>query len=195
MKFKRNPLIPGIFVIIIIGVVLFTNLNLSLSSDTTTNSDVDKTIYMFLNLKGETQGDIVGSTTLAGHEGAIEVLSYSHSITSPRDPASGLPTGKRQHKPIVITKEIDKSTPLLYFTLINNELITGWKLEFWKTSSTGILVMFYSIELLDASIADIADRGSNFGATESIAFCYRKIVWTWIEGGITSQDDWEAPVV
>lgn len=33
---------------------------------------------------------------------------------SPRDPASGLPTGKRMHKPFVITKELDKATPLLY---------------------------------------------------------------------------------
>jgi hypothetical protein len=31
-------------------------------------------------------------------------------IVSPRDAASGLPTGKRQHKPIIITKEIDKVT-------------------------------------------------------------------------------------
>jgi hypothetical protein len=30
---------------------------------------------------------------------------------SPRDSASGLPTGKRQHKPFVFTKVIDKSTP------------------------------------------------------------------------------------
>jgi type VI protein secretion system component Hcp len=30
-----------------------------------------------------------------------------------RDPASGLPTGKRQHKPLFITKQIDKATPLL----------------------------------------------------------------------------------
>ncbi len=34
-------------------------------------------------------------------------------ITSPRDAASGLPTGKRMHKPFVITKELDKSSPKL----------------------------------------------------------------------------------
>jgi hypothetical protein len=33
------------------------------------------------------------------------------SIVSPRDAASGLPTGKRMHKPMVITKELDKSSP------------------------------------------------------------------------------------
>jgi len=32
-------------------------------------------------------------------------------IVSPRDPASGLPTGKRQHADIVIIKTGDKSSP------------------------------------------------------------------------------------
>ena len=34
-----------------------------------------------------------------------------------RDAASGLPTGKRQHKPLVVTKEVDKSTPKLADTI------------------------------------------------------------------------------
>lgn len=35
------------------------------------------------------------------------------SINQPRDAASGLPTGKRQHKPVSITKPVDKASPLL----------------------------------------------------------------------------------
>lgn len=40
-------------------------------------------------------------------------ISFEQEILSPRDAASGLPTGKRQHKPFVITKELDKSSPVL----------------------------------------------------------------------------------
>lgn len=36
-----------------------------------------------------------------------------HEVASPRDSASGLPTGKRQHKPMTVAKEWDASTPLL----------------------------------------------------------------------------------
>ena len=63
----------------------------------------------YLTLTGETQGDIKGSVTQAGREDSIMVIATQHEIVSPRDAASGLPTGKRQHKPFVITKEIDKS--------------------------------------------------------------------------------------
>jgi len=40
-------------------------------------------------------------------------ISFEQEIVSPRDAASGLPTGKRMHKPFVIIKELDKSTPML----------------------------------------------------------------------------------
>ena len=38
-------------------------------------------------------------------------VSFEQEIVSPRDAASGLPTGKRMHKPFVITKELDRSSP------------------------------------------------------------------------------------
>jgi prepilin-type processing-associated H-X9-DG protein len=56
--------------------------------------------------------------------GFLECFLTQYSIVSPRDSASGLPTGKRQHKPMVITKEWDKATPLLMQALVSNENIT-----------------------------------------------------------------------
>ena len=47
-----------------------------------------------LRLTGETQGEVEGSVTQAGREGSMEIYGWSHEIVSPRDAASGLPTGK-----------------------------------------------------------------------------------------------------
>ena len=41
------------------------------------------------------------------------VSSAAFGVRSPRDAASGLATGKRQHKPLVITMELSRSTPAL----------------------------------------------------------------------------------
>ena len=48
----------------------------------------------------------------------IELQSWSFgasnpAIVSPRDTASGMATGKRQHNPVTITKPVEPSTPLL----------------------------------------------------------------------------------
>ena len=155
----------------------------------------------YLRLKGETQGDINGSITQKGREDSIMVIGTSHEVLSPRDAASGLPTGKRQHKPFVITKEIDKASPLLYSVLCNNENITEWKLEYWQPSKTGQEQQHYTIELLNASISEIRHEMLNnkypenmqHKEREHIAFCYQKITWTWMEGGISAEDDWEEP--
>jgi type VI secretion system secreted protein Hcp len=161
----------------------------------------------YLRLKGQKTGDIKGSVTQKGREGKIMVIAASHEIVSPRDAASGLPTGKRQHKPIFITKEIDKASPLLHQALSNNETITEWELQFWAAqmkaaAGTGAEVQTYTIKLTNASIASIAMRMPNnkdpalmkFETYEEVGFTYAKIEWTWNDGGVTSQDDWESPI-
>jgi type VI secretion system secreted protein Hcp len=156
----------------------------------------------YLNLKAEKSGDIKGSVTQKDREGKIAVIAVSHDIISPRDAASGLPTGKRMHKPFVITKELDKSSPLLYNILVNNENITEWELQFWTPSATGAEKQHYAVKLTNANIASIDFRMANnkhpdlmkFAEYEQVSFTYQKIEWAWIDGGITAQDDWEAPV-
>ena len=163
-------------------------------------------LQAYLNLKGQKQGEIKGSVTQKGREGKIAVIAVSHEIISPRDPASGLPTGKRMHKPFVITKELDKSSPLLYNALVNNENIPDWQLQHWTpqikaATGTGSEVQHYTVKLTNANVASIAFRMANnkhpdlmkFAEYEEIAFTYQKIEWTWNDGGITAGDDWESP--
>jgi len=156
----------------------------------------------YLKLKGQKQGDIKGSVTQKGRQDKIMVIAVQHEVTSPRDAASGLPTGKRQHHPLVITKEVDKSSPLLYNALVNNENITQFKLEFWQPSAAGQEKQYYTIDLTNATVAYIRFIMPNnkhpelmkFAEYEEIAFCYQKITWTYMDGGITAEDDWEAPI-
>ncbi len=156
----------------------------------------------YLKLEGEKHGEVKGSVTQKGRENKIMVIGFNHEVVSPRDAASGLPTGKRQHKPITITKEIDKSTPLLFSILVHNENIKTWKLECWQPSATGAEKQHYTIELLNANIAAIRAEMLNnkypenmrHNEREHVSFTYQKITWTWVDGGITADDDWESPV-
>src|SRR5947209_15249249 len=90
----------------------------------------------YLRMKGQKSGDIQGSVTQKGRENSILVFAVAHSIQSPRDPASGLPVGKRTHKPLVISKQLDRSTPLLYSMWASNEAISTWELQFWRLQQT-----------------------------------------------------------
>lgn len=160
----------------------------------------------YLTLTGQKQAKIKGSVTQKGREDSIMVIAVSHSITSPRDSASGLPTGKRQHGQFTITKELDKSSPLLYSALVTNENITQWELKFYTpqvraTSGVGSEVNHYTIKLTNANIASINFTMPNtkdpnltkFAEYEEVAFTYERIVWTWSDGGVEAEDDWQTP--
>ncbi len=157
----------------------------------------------YLKLKGQKQGDIKGGVTQKGREGKILVMAFDHEVQTPRDPASGLPTGKRMHRPFTITKEIDKSSPLLYSALVNNETLTVWELQCFAAKSTGAEVNTYTVTLTNARIVDITStmlnnkmpENAKMPLMEEVSFTYQKIQWTWVSGGITSSDDWESPVV
>ena len=160
----------------------------------------------YLEIEAQTQGKIAGSVTQKGRENTIMVIAVNHEIVSPRDAASGLPTGKRMHKPFRITKELDKSSPLLYNILCNNENVKTWVLKFWTpqlkaVSGGGTENNHYTVKLTNANIASINFKMANnkhpdlmkFAEYEEVEFTYQKIEWTWNDGGITADDDWETP--
>lgn len=152
-----------------------------------------------LSLRGARTGEIRGD----GPDGRIRVIGVSHEITSPRDPASGLPTGSRQHRPLVLVKELDPASPLLRAVLANNENLPELRLAFTRPTAGGGEEQHFLIELLNANLTNIRLEMLNnqFAETaplavrEHVSFTYQRITWTWLDGGITASDDWEASVV
>jgi len=155
----------------------------------------------YARLTGATQGEIKGSVTQAGREDSIMVIGWNHGVKSPRDVGSGMATGKRQHEPVTITKEIDKASPLLMNVLVNNELVTEFELRCWAPSPSGAEVQMYTVQLINATCSEIRSESLNnkhpenlnHKEREHVSFTYQKIIWTWEEGGITAEDDWETP--
>src|SRR5262249_55056624 len=99
-----------------------------------------------------------GSITQRGREKSIGVIAVGHSIVSPRDPQSGLPTGQRMHKPYLVTKELDMSTPLLYNVLCTNENLTEVTIKFFTpqiraTAGIGSETQHFTVKLTNANIA------------------------------------------
>jgi type VI secretion system secreted protein Hcp len=152
----------------------------------------------YLKIIGEKQGEIRGSANAKGQEGKITVIAANHTVESPRDAGSGLPTGVRVHEPFVIVKEVDQSSPLLYKMLVENENIVEWELQFWQSGATGEGTNHYTVRLTNANIASIdfkmpdtrEPNQMNWAEHEEVVFTYQKIEWIWHDGDITASDDW-----
>jgi type VI secretion system secreted protein Hcp len=127
---------------------------------------------------------VTGQKTGSFSQTPIDVTAISHEIVSPRDPASGLPTGQRQHKPITITMTWGPSTPLFLNALVTNENLSSVVIGLVQNGQ-----QVATIKLTNANLAQFDQHGENV----VFELTYQKIEWTWIDGGITASDDWEAP--
>lgn len=168
------------------------------------NIDTNRGAAMYLTLKGQKQGPIDGGTAEKGQEKKLKVYGLLHGLQSPRDPASGLPTGKRRHGMLQISIGLDKAVPKLWNILVCNENIPSWKLEYYsaihKGSASGQAgtghALLYTIQLTNANICNMENLTTVNGVIMFlVGFTYQKIEWTWVDGGVTAMDDWEAPVV
>jgi len=136
--------------------------------------------HITMTVEGQLQGVFRADTK--GPQ--IPVLAVSHSILSPRDAASGLPTGRRMHKPYVVTKAIGPASTQLYTALFNNENLKNVVFVFTSRGPRGEAIPAYSVKLINASIASIDMRSSELVKTanntpipdyEEIAFVYQRI--------------------
>jgi type VI secretion system secreted protein Hcp len=135
---------------------------------------------MFLKV-GVGKEAVDGDSTDEKHENWIEVVSYSHGVTMPREAASGLAVGTRQHQDFTITKRVDKASVPLMSKLLNNANIPEVKLELCR--ATGEKTTFMAYTLNDCRISAIFPRASGKAEDplpfEEVRFCYRMITWTY----------------
>lgn len=153
---------------------------------------------VFMTATGKSQGLIRGEVTQRGREYQHSLLAYSHEIVTPRDAASGLPSGKRQHQPFRIVKLINQGSPRLMTAMTSNELLSTVVVDVWSPTATGAETKMLSYTLTNARIVSLrpwmpnrSDAAAvNYPPAEEIAFVYESIKVTFHNGGIESVDGW-----
>src|SRR5262249_49700150 len=119
---------------------------------------------------------------------------------SPRDPATGLPTGKRQHHAITFVKNWGAATPQVFQALVNNETLKTVLFEFSRADPTGKEFVFQTVTLTNASVSGVKEytQPNARGGTDNfdlVSLTFQKIEITNNDGKTTATDDWGAPVV
>ena len=124
----------------------------------------------------------------------FSVSSLDNTITeviSPKDAASGLATGKRQHRPIGITQNIDKSTPVLSKEVTGN--VTHQ--DTWSTNRSGGGAGKVSMQDIsftkrcggNATVFSVTDVETLIPIDDCPnGVCDLKIEWTWNDGSVST---------
>ena len=152
----------------------------------------------YMTITGKCQGlisggcstqDSIGNKYQSGHTDEIMVLSYSHNMVNIGN------INKPTHGPIVITKNVDKSSPLLAQALSSREEI-DCTISFYRVSSFGMQEKFYSVAIKGGVVADLtlemphAILQLDSEPQEHMAIRYREITWTHHAAGTSGHSTW-----
>lgn len=157
-----------------------------------------QSVHLFLKANGK---DIKGESTQVsmGRADSVECVLFSSGVTSAREAASNLATGRRQHEPIIIRKRIDKASPLLAKALVQNETVEGvFKFYRPNPAGDGTTEQFFTVAIKGGRVFSqklmILNTLDPTEATEppleEVGFVFQTINWTYTNGGIEHEDNW-----
>ena len=158
-----------------------------------------QTVHLRLTIDGS---DVEGESSVRSfdREGTIECSSFQHKLDTPREAATGRLTGRRQHSAVTISKRVDKSTPLLFKALCQNEPVNRAEFMFFRPSAgrEATEERFYTVLLENGYVAMVEQLSEDniVGGEdappmmETVAFVFQDITWTYEIGGATHKDSW-----
>jgi type VI secretion system secreted protein Hcp len=148
-----------------------------------------------INIEGTKQGQFAGG----GKSGGIGGLQFSYLLKSPRDAASGLASGKRQHGPVVFTKVVGPASTQLFQALTTNEMLKSVVINLpGSMAGAGDESRGYMVTLTNASVSEIKQYTEALNGRptvlEDVSFTFQKIEVQDPATRSMAVDDWQAGV-
>ena len=146
----------------------------------------------FMGVTGKVQGNFKGESLAPARKDRMPIAAFNFEVLAPIGANTGMPSGKRVHKPIVVTKEWGAASPQFVQALINNEVLTQVVIEFYDTAANGEEVLSSSIKLTNASISDVnqtyGESAGKMANLQNISLTYQRMELT-DKSGTTVIDD------
>jgi type VI secretion system secreted protein Hcp len=160
---------------------------------------------VFVTVTGQVSGEIhnwynpydtVGDTDVSDYGW---VYDFAWNVISPRDAASGLPTGKRMHKPVSLRLRSSAATVLLANCLAHNENLTSVEVFWFATDpDTGAREPRQRLYLINANLASFSTytvrEQDELVTYVDVTMTYQKIGIEDYTVGAAFEDDWETPI-
>ena len=150
----------------------------------------------YVTIEGTKQGLLKGESTREAHRDKLAGLSFHYQVSSPRDSASGMATGKRQHQPITFVKEWGAASPQLFTAAVTNEQLKSVVFEFVRTNDSGEEYVFHTIKLgtalitsIEQYIDDVKSEGQDTVGKEKVSLTFQRIEIENADGKTSAVDE------
>jgi type VI secretion system secreted protein Hcp len=134
-----------------------------------------QTVYVLV--EGTKQGLFANESPVGNHPNRLVGRDFDYLVKVPRDAATGMVSGKRQHGPVVLTREWGAASPQLFQALFSNEILKAVTFEFYQTNKNGEEELGGLVKLTNATVVEIHQHGvaSSGGALHAISSDTRRL--------------------
>lgn len=154
--------------------------------------------YGYMTISGKKQGlisagcstqDSLGNRCQSGHADEIMVLSLNYQLVNIGN------VMQTTHHPLQITKNIDKSSPLLAQALTNREELEC-SINLYRMSGQGAVEKYYTLQIKGGQLAELVFEVphvvlfNEVEPTELISLRYNSITWTHHLAGTSGYSLW-----
>lgn len=185
---ERARMLALALVALLLAVVAFAMIS-PRSNAVNTGAATAGIVHIEMKVTGQKTGVFKGDSLQKGHTDQIVLSAFALDAISPRDPASGQATGRRSYKPIMVTKQMDQSSPQILNSLATNENLTKVVINFYQTTRTGTEVNFDRVTLTNANISEARQYTSGSTVSEDVFFVFQKIEEDSLTGHTSFLDD------
>lgn len=141
-------------------------------------------IAIFVKFNG-----IDGESKDAAHKGEVDVLSWSWGMSQSGSMHTGTAGGKASVNDMMITKMVDKSSPILKLQCFNAKRVDEVKLSAYKMGEEPL--EYVTITMNDVLISGITDSGENGaeGLIENVSLNFAKVKYEYQPQGKDGKAD------
>ena len=139
---------------------------------------------------GELEGPRENKTSL--------IYEFKHEVYLPSESEENRLQGTRRITPFEIVKSIDRITPLLYNIVCSGVLCTDVMITLYRIAEqSGEEEQYFQYKLNDAKIVSVLNwmpptylpENETIGHLEKVKILARKFTWTYLDGGITHEEE------
>lgn len=153
-----------------------------------------------ISVEGTKQGKFKGESSKSKFADRSEITGFIQEVTSPRDAASGMATGKRMYQPVILLKQSGASSPQFFQALTSNEILKKIIIDFYKADATGAEVNYYTVTLENVLLSGYKQfigplDNEKFNPADNILYdeiklTFQKITIEEKTGKTMASDDW-----
>ena len=123
---------------------------------------------------------IKGDSNQKGHSGEIEALGFATGVDLPSPAPGGGTEAKPEFFEVIVTKNIDKASPLLFISCATGKLLPNATLTMARVTPTSS-VDFFKIILTNVVISRVETKGlsgTKGALSEEVALRFTKVQWS-----------------